>query len=80
MEMSRNNTEIKVSIEVLIDIKKTEMTLFEVLSRIEQIKSTPRYMDSEIYLDGDLNAIVAKTLIRESAAINRTGAIPEVTA
>lgn len=80
MEMSRNNTEIKVSIEVLIDIKKTEMTLFEVLSRIEQIKSTPRYMDSEIYLDGDLNAIVAKTPIRESAAINRAGAIPEVTA
>lgn len=52
------NNQIKVSI--LIDLKKTTLTMFEMLSRIDQFKANPRYMDSEIYMDGSLDAIVAK--------------------
>lgn len=78
--MSRNTTDNKVSIEILIDIKKTKMTLYEVLIRIDQIKSSPSYIDSEIYLDGDLCAIVAKTPIRRAAAIHSTKGVPEVAA
>lgn len=46
--------------EVLIDIKSTELSLFEVLDRINQYKQDPRYQNFEIFLDGDRNAIVAR--------------------
>ncbi len=44
---------------VLIDIKTTELTLFEVLARIDQYKMEPMFRDYEIQLDGDVYAIVA---------------------
>ena len=50
--------------EVLIDIKTTELTLFEVLARIDQYKQDPRYSNYEIFLDGDRYAIVARLKVR----------------
>lgn len=38
----------------------TELSLMEMLARIDQLKASPRYMDCEIYLDGSINKIVAK--------------------
>lgn len=55
------NNQIKVSI--LIDLKQTTLSLFEMLGRIDQFKASPSYMDAEIYLDGSLNAIVAKEVL-----------------
>ena len=46
--------------EILIDIKSTDLTLMEVLSRIDQYKQDPRYQNYEIFLDGDRYAIVAR--------------------
>lgn len=46
--------------EILIDIKTTQLTLYEVLSRIDQYKQDPRYRNYEIFLDGDRYAIVAR--------------------
>lgn len=45
---------------ILIDIKTTELTLFEVLARIDQYKMDPMFRDYEIHLDGDVYAIVAR--------------------
>ncbi|MCQ2079490.1 MAG: hypothetical protein MJZ38_05500 [archaeon] len=50
--------------EILIDIKSTELTLFEVLARIDQYKQDPRYQNFEIFLDGDRYAIVARPKAR----------------
>lgn len=50
--------------EILIDIKSTELTLFEVLARIDQYKQDPRYSNYEIFLDGDRYAIVARPKVR----------------
>ena len=49
--------------EILIDIKSTELTLMEVLSRIDQYKQDPRYQN---YLDGDRYAIVARPKVRNN--------------
>ncbi len=46
--------------EVLIDIRNTDMSMFEVLARIDQYKQDPRYRNYEIFLDGDRHAIVAR--------------------
>ena len=45
---------------LLIDIKTTELTLFEVLARIDQYKIDPVLRFYEIELDDDLNGIVAR--------------------
>ena len=45
---------------ILIDIKTTELTLFEVLGRIDQYKMDPMFRNCEIELDGDVYAIVAR--------------------
>lgn len=50
--------------EILIDIKGTELTLFEVLARIDQYKQDPRYQNYEIFLDGDRYAIVARPKVK----------------
>ncbi len=50
--------------EVLIDIKNTDMSMFEVLARIDQYKQDPRYQNYEIFLDGDRYAIVARPKVR----------------
>ncbi len=50
--------------EVLIDIKSTELSLFEVLARIDQYKQDPRYNNYEIFLDGDRYAIVARLKVK----------------
>ncbi len=50
--------------EILIDIKSTELTLFEVLARIDQYKQDPRYSKYEIFLDGDRYAIVARPKVK----------------
>lgn len=50
--------------EILIDIKTTDLTLYEVLSRIDQYKQDPRYQNYEIFLDGDRYAIVARPKVR----------------
>lgn len=50
--------------EILIDIKSTELTLFEVLARIDQYKQDPRYSNYEIFLDGDRYAIVARPKVK----------------
>ena len=52
--------------EILIDIKSTELTLMEVLSRIDQYKQEPRYQNYEIFLDGDRYAIVARPKVRNN--------------
>ena len=52
--------------EILIDIKSTELTLMEVLSRIDQYKQDPRYQNFEIFLDGDRYAIVARPKVRNN--------------
>ena len=52
--------------EILIDIKSTEITLMEVLSRIDQYKQDPRYQNYEIFLDGDRYAIVARPKVRNN--------------
>lgn len=44
---------------ILIDIATTQLTLFEVLGRIDQYKMDPMFRDYEIQLDGDVYAIVA---------------------
>lgn len=44
---------------VLIDIKHTDLTFFEVLARIEQYKMEPLFRNCEFRLDGDIHAIVA---------------------
>lgn len=46
--------------EVLIDIKSTELSFYEVLARIDQYKQDPHYQNYEIFLDGDRYAIVAR--------------------
>lgn len=45
---------------LLIDIKTTELTLFEVLARIDQYKIDPVLRFYEIELDDDLYGIVAR--------------------
>lgn len=50
--------------EILIDIKTTELSMFEVLARIDQYKQDPRYSNYEIFLDGDRYAIVARPKVR----------------
>lgn len=45
---------------LLIDIKTTELTLFEVLARIDQYKIDPVLRFYEIELDDDVYAIVAR--------------------
>ena len=52
--------------EILIDIKSTDLTLMEVLSRIDQYKQDPRYQNYEIFLDGDRYAIVARPRVRNN--------------
>ena len=52
--------------EILIDIKSTELTLMEVLSRIDQYKQDPHYQNYEIFLDGDRYAIVARPKVRNN--------------
>ncbi|AMH93760.1 MAG: hypothetical protein J5897_07445 [Candidatus Methanomethylophilus sp.] len=52
--------------EILIDIKSTDLTLMEVLSRIDQYKQDPRYQNYEIFLDGDRYAIVARPKVRNN--------------
>lgn len=46
--------------KILIDIRKTDMTLGQALARIQQYKDDPVYRDYEIFLDGDAYAIVAR--------------------
>lgn len=46
--------------EVLIDLRKTTLTLGEVMARIESYKQDPKYKGCEIFLDGDRYAIVAR--------------------
>ncbi len=46
--------------QILIDIHKTDLTLGEVLARVEQYKKDPAYRGYEIFLDGDAYAIVAR--------------------
>lgn len=50
--------------EILIDIRNTPMSLFEVLARIDQYKQDSRYRNYEIFLDGDRYAIVARPKVR----------------
>ncbi|MBO4502860.1 MAG: hypothetical protein J5707_04315 [Candidatus Methanomethylophilus sp.] len=50
--------------EILIDIRSTEMSMMEVLARIDQYKQDPRYQNFEIFLDGDRYAIVARPKVR----------------
>ena len=52
--------------EILIDIRSTEMSMMEVLSRIDQYKQDPRYQNYEIFLDGDRYAIVARPKVRNN--------------
>lgn len=47
---------IKKQTDVIIDLKNTNMTVYEALGRIEAIRVTGRY--SEFYIDSDSNAIV----------------------
>ncbi len=44
---------------VIVDIAKTDRSLFEVLAIVDFYKADPMYRDYEIYLDGDRYAIVA---------------------
>ena len=50
--------------EILIDIRSTEMSMMEVLARIDQYNQDPRYQNFEIFLDGDRYAIVARPKVR----------------
>jgi hypothetical protein len=50
--------------KILIDIRKSDLTLGEVLARIEQYKQDPEYRDCEIFLDGDAYAIVARRKVK----------------
>lgn len=45
---------------VLIDLNDTNLTLGEVLGRVESYKNDPEYMNCEIFMDGDRFAIVAR--------------------
>ena len=58
--MTKTHHHKNVSIEILIDWKNTNLSLFEILGRVEQYKSMAQYSEAEIYLDGDRHAIVAK--------------------
>lgn len=49
---------------VLIDISTTDLTLSQVLARIEAFKLMPEYADCEIFLDGDRYAIMARPRLR----------------
>lgn len=56
------NTQIKVTI--LIDLTNTKnLTVSDMYGKIDQFKSSPSFMGSEIYLDGRLNAIVAREVL-----------------
>lgn len=46
---------------VLIDIKTCDMTFGEVLQSIAGFRKDPRYSDCDIFLDGDKDAIIART-------------------
>lgn len=50
--------------KILIDIRKTDLTLGQALARIQQYKEDPAYRDYEIFLDGDAYAIVARRRMR----------------
>ena len=52
--------------EILIDIKGTDLTLSEVLARIDQYKQDPHYQNFEIFLDGDRYAIVARPKVKDN--------------
>lgn len=45
---------------VLIDLNDTNLTLGEVLGRVESYQNDPEYMNCEIFMDGDRFAIVAR--------------------
>lgn len=59
--MVNKNDNIRIS--VLIDLKKTSMSLMEVLAKAEQYRSFPSLSGCEIYLDGELDAICAKEVV-----------------
>lgn len=44
---------------VLLDIRTTKLTLKQVMDQIEVWRQEPRFKGYEIYMDGDLYAIVA---------------------
>lgn len=52
-----------IRISILIELRKTNMTLMEVLAKTEQYRSFPSLSGCEIYLDGELDAICAKEVI-----------------
>ena len=44
----------------LSDLNDTSLTLGEVLGRVESYKNDPKYMNCEIFMDGDRFASVAR--------------------
>lgn len=53
--MRYHNSNIKPSVDVLVPLT-TDMSLNEVLGRVEQYRASPRY--TEVRIDADYNAIV----------------------
>jgi len=47
-------------IVVLIDIETSPLTLSEVMDRVQGYRANPEYAGYDIFLDGDLHAIVAR--------------------
>lgn len=45
---------------VLIDIRTSDLTLKQMMDKIAEYKEDPTYADCEIFVDGDLYAIVAE--------------------
>lgn len=45
---------------VLIDIRTSDLTLKQMMDKIAEYKEDPIYADCEIFVDGDLYAIVAE--------------------
>lgn len=46
---------------VLIDIKTSQLTLGEVMDRVNEFRADPRYSDCDVFMDGDKQAIIART-------------------
>lgn len=46
---------------VLIDIKTSRLTFGEVMMRINEFRANPKYADCDVFIDGDKQAIMART-------------------
>lgn len=54
--MEYNNAHINQSVEVLVDLKRTSKTMYEILGLIDQIRASSRY--KEIYLHSESSSIL----------------------